>query len=172
MDSETLIYIDGGDITVESSYEGIEALDIIINDGLIDLTADDDGINISDGTVGAATAEAMGAGSGQRELDVKALGGVVLEGHSLTINGGELIINSDGDGLDSNGNMYMSGGTVTIYGTTSDREGAVDYNGEFIMTGGELMAAGSMGMMQAPSESSTQNIMKVGLKKRFCRIHH
>jgi hypothetical protein len=43
-----------------------------------------------------------------------------------------------------------------MHGPTSNNNGALDYAGAFNITGGFLVAAGSSGMAQAPSASSTQ----------------
>jgi hypothetical protein len=57
----------------------------------------------------------------------------------------------------------MTAGTVTVNGPTNDGNGAIDYNGTFDITGGVLIAAGSSGMAEAPSASSTQNSVKITL---------
>jgi len=46
---------------------------------------------------------------------------------------------------------------VLIHGPTRSDNGALDYYGTFKVTGGLLVAAGSAGMAQAPSTSSTVN---------------
>lgn len=74
----------------------------------------------------------------------------------LYIKGGTLNVNAYGDGLDANGSIYMSGGTVTVSGPTSNGDGALDYDNVFEVTGGNLITAGSSGMAQNPSDSSTQ----------------
>ena len=84
-------------------------------------------------------------------------------GGLLTISGGEIYVNADGDGLDSNGSIKMSGGVVHVDGPTNNGNGALDYNGTFDITGGELIAVGSSGMMQNVSSSSTQNTVLVTL---------
>ncbi|MGA1826036.1 MAG: hypothetical protein ACMUIP_15380 [bacterium] len=50
----------------------------------------------------------------------------------------------------------MTTGTVIINGPIGNMNGALDYDGAFTMTGGYLIAAGSIGMAQAPTTSSTQ----------------
>lgn len=50
----------------------------------------------------------------------------------------------------------MSGGTVLVNGPTSNGNGSLDYDGAFEMTVGFLVAAGSSGMAQTPSEASSQ----------------
>ena len=54
----------------------------------------------------------------------------------LTINGGNIFVNAGGDGLDSNGNIVMNGGNVTVLGTTSDGDTALDFDGAFTINRG------------------------------------
>jgi hypothetical protein len=84
------------------------------------------------------------------------------DGSELQITGGYLVINAEGDGIDSNGTVTMSGGTVLVYGPTNGGNGAIDYDQSFELTGGTLLAVGASTMAQAPS-SSTQYLMSVGL---------
>ncbi|MDF2721598.1 MAG: carbohydrate-binding protein, partial [Paenibacillus sp.] len=74
----------------------------------------------------------------------------------LTISGGTIYADAEGDGLDSNGSIVMTGGTAIVNGPTKDGNGALDYDGTFKQSGGFLVAAGSAGMAQAPSEDSAQ----------------
>lgn len=77
-------------------------------------------------------------------------------GETLTISGGTLRIDADGDGLDSNGTISMTGGEVTVYGPTSNGNGALDSNGGITVSGGTLVAIGSSGMAESPETSSAQ----------------
>lgn len=130
--------ISSGNISIEKSYEGIEAASINVSGGSIDLTSTDDGFNASDGTPQGGM-------------------GTYSDNVSLNISGGTVHVNAGGDGLDSNGNMTISGGTVLINGPTNDGNGALDGNGEIICSGGTLVAAGASGMAEYPNENSTQN---------------
>ncbi|SDX54543.1 carbohydrate-binding domain-containing protein [Paenibacillus sp. CF384] len=76
--------------------------------------------------------------------------------NTLTISGGQLTVNAAGDGLDANGSIFMSGGTVIVNGPTENGNGSLDYDGSFELTSGFLVAAGSSGMAQAISDQSTQ----------------
>jgi hypothetical protein len=60
-----------------------------------------------------------------------------------------------GDGIDSNGSIAMTGGVVLVDGPTANDNGALDHS-SFKMTGGFIVAAGSSGMAQATSTTSTQ----------------
>ncbi len=50
----------------------------------------------------------------------------------------------------------MTGGVVIINGPTDNMNGSLDYTGYFNISGGLLVAVGSAGMAEAPSQSSTQ----------------
>ncbi len=102
--------------------------------------------------------EGMEAMQPQNEfMSVPAAGG----SGSLTLSNGSIVINAEGDGLDVNGNISMSGGLLIIQGPTADMNGAIDYDASFTISGGSLIAVGSSGMAQAPDTSSTQNSILV-----------
>ena len=77
----------------------------------------------------------------------------------IKITGGTLTVSADGDGLDSNGGLLVTGGTTIVYGPTSDGDSALDYDGSAIATGGTLAAIGSAGMTESFSEDSTQLVI-------------
>ena len=82
----------------------------------------------------------------------------------IRISGGTVtIINENGndaDGLDSNGSIYIDGGTVYISLRGDGSNSAIDYGsesgGECIVTGGTVLAFGASGMAEEFSASSTQ----------------
>ncbi|WHY03534.1 carbohydrate-binding domain-containing protein [Neobacillus sp. DY30] len=131
----------GGKINITKSYEGIESKVISIADGEIDVTASDDGINVGCGNDGSG-------------MDFQS---TETQDNLLSISGGSVTVNAAGDGLDSNGSIQMTAGTVLVNGPTNNGNGSLDYDQSFEMTGGFLIAAGSAGMLQATSEQSTQN---------------
>jgi hypothetical protein len=77
------------------------------------------------------------------------------------VNGGTLVIDSGGDGFDSNGTASITGGTVVVNGPTQRNNGALDVNGSFQVSGGVLLAAGSSGMAVAPGTDSAQGWLSV-----------
>lgn len=135
--ADATLTINDGDIEVIKSYEGLEGNDIIINGGNIRLTSSDDGLNAA-------------GGFGKDQFSSSG-------NHSLTINGGFLVVNADGDGLDSNGAISQTGGTVIVNGPTNGGNGALDYDSTYNITGGMLLAAGSQQMAQTTSDTSTQS---------------
>lgn len=92
----------------------------------------------------------------------KMQGGPGGEGNSelyIKITGGTLTVSADGDGLDSNGGLLVTGGTTIVYGPTSDGDSALDYDGSAIVTGGTLAAIGSASMTESFDEASTQPVI-------------
>ena len=77
----------------------------------------------------------------------------------IKITGGTLTVSADGDGLDSNGGLLVTGGTTIVYGPTSDGDSALDYDGSAIVSGGILDAIGSAGMVESFDEASTQPVI-------------
>lgn len=143
-DSE--LVIDQGEIDIQKSYEGLEAETITIHDGNIKVVSSDDGLNAAGGNDSSAINRPQ-PGANHYANSSKS---------SLTINGGIIYVNASGDGLDANGSIYMNGGFVTVDGPANSGNGALDYDAEFKITGGTLIAVGSSGMSQGISSSSTQ----------------
>ena len=142
--ADTSLTISGGSVTVSDSYEGLEAADIVIEDGEISITASDDGLNAAGGSDGSNSGGWFGGDP------------FASQDASITISGGTLTVNSDGDGIDSNGDLTVSGGTIFVSGPTNSGNGALDYNGSGVITGGTLIAAGASGMAENFSNGSTQ----------------
>lgn len=128
--AEQNIWITGGTLDIETSVEGIEAPVIVIDDGEVTIYATDDGIN-------ASASE------------------IITTDLSLTINGGNVTVEvgqGDTDALDSNGDLTIAGGVVTL-----TAQSAVDYDGTGSFTGGTLIVNGETltdlpegGMMGGP----------------------
>ncbi len=76
----------------------------------------------------------------------------------------DLTIHSDGDGIDSNGNIFFRGGTVIVNGPENGGNGALDYGDNNCIceiSGGTLIAAGAVGMDDAPTGGSSQPVVNV-----------
>lgn len=172
--------ITDGSITITDSYEGIEGRRITVSGGTINLTASDDGINAATG--GSSDEQRMPGG--QQPQEMRMPGGQKPSGMDMDnkgqapasrsasdddvyikITGGTITVNAGGDGIDSNGNLYITGGTVYVAGPTSNGNGGLDYEGEASITGGTLIAAGSSGMAQGMGSNSTQCAILVNLSE-------
>ena len=133
-------------IDVAKSYEGIEAMRILVEGGEIKIAASDDGFNAAGGS--SSGNGGMGGGMGR----------TCSSDYFLQISGGRIYVNASGDGLDSNGPAEISGGTTVVSGPTDGGNGALDAGDgcELTMTGGLLVAAGSSGMAENAGSGSTQ----------------
>ena len=109
----TVVQIEGGTINITAG-ECIEGTYIQINDGTLTMTASDDGVNA-----------AKKSSSYTPTIEVN--GGYI----TLTMGQG------DTDGFDSNGNLYINGGTLDI-----TAQSPFDYDGEASYTGGTIIVNG------------------------------
>jgi hypothetical protein len=153
--ADSSVKISGGSITIKKSYEGLEGKDVAISGGEIRITAIDDGINSAGGR---DTADQNRPGRG----------GFIQNDSSclISISGGLIVVDANGDGIDSNGSIQMTGGTVLVCGPTNDGNGPLDYDGSFTITGGFIVAAGSSGMAQGISNNSTQYGLLAGFDSK------
>lgn len=78
------------------------------------------------------------------------------ESCSLTISGGDISIDAGGDGIDSNGYFYMTGGNVFVAGPESNGDSALDYGISASISGGTFLSTGYSGMAQSFSDDSEQ----------------
>lgn len=153
--AEAYLNINGGTTTIAESYEGLEAAQIHISGGTTQVFSSDDGLNAAGGssfelvdgllvlkdTSSYDTEQTFGGRGGMFEVE---------DNCDITISGGNLTVTtSNGDGIDSNGSLNVSGGTVLVFGSSSGGEGALDYTGSSSISGGTLVALGSSGMAQS-----------------------
>ena len=109
----SVVQVDGGDLTI-SAAEGIEATYVQLNGGTVSITSSDDGINAA-----------------QKSSAYRA---------TVEINGGDIAIvmgAGDTDGVDSNGDIIVTGGTISVSGNST-----FDYDGTAQYTGGTILANG------------------------------
>ena len=135
-DETAYVYVGSGNINIPSCYEGIEAINITVAGGEIEIFPTDDGLN------------ANGRGSNS----------------VINITGGNItVINEtgrDADGLDSNGSICISGGNIFISVNGSGRSCALDCGtengGVCEISGGTVIAAGGSAMAEGFDPSSEQ----------------
>ncbi len=154
-------------VTVTESYEGLEAYHICIHGGEIRVTASDDGLNAAGGNNASANAGNVTTNQEKTNQNVGfrnsppgggfgGFGGFGTGSGEMDITGGYLYVNAEGDGLDSNGNITMTGGVVVICGPTTSNNGALDCgdnNNQITVTDGTLIAVGAIGMMETPESN-------------------
>ena len=157
-----LIQVDGGNININKSYEGLEAQYIVINDGDISINASDDGINACDKS--ESTEENITQANQRMRMPMMMVGSTNAD---LTINGGSVYINANGDGIDSNGTVILNGGSLIIDGPVSGGDQAFDYETGGYAYGSETLCIGSSQMAESFSEESTQCNLLYNLEKSY-----
>ena len=135
--ADELVKIDGGEIAVNGSYEGIEGAYVEIGGGTIYITASDDGIN---------------AASDDESVN-----------EHIIISGGTITVDATGDGLDSNGTIYVTGGTLIVYGPTTGADTGLDADGGILIDGGNVFVASSKEMLEIPASNSKSNVLVYGV---------
>ena len=110
----SLLQIDDGEFSINAA-EGLEATYIQINGGNINIQASDDGINAA-------------RKSSSYHPTVEFNGGTI----TITMGAG------DTDGVDSNGDIIVNGGTISVTGnSTFDYDGTATYNGGTLIVNGQ-----------------------------------
>ena len=130
--ADNTLLINGGKVVVTGATEGYEANYITINGGYSYIYGTDDGVNVSKKSFTSCA--------------------FVMTGGYLDV----AVSNGDTDGIDSNGNFTLSGGTIVTRGspgTGSNMSTGLDVDGTISMTGGTLIAFN--GLEKSPSASST-----------------
>ena len=151
------IVINGGEYTINTNDDGIHSnSDITINNGNITVNSNDDSIHadgkieINKGTIKLNAHEGLEATYvkiNDGDININASDDGINAGNksnnytpTIEINGGNVTINmgqGDTDGIDSNGNIYINGGTINITG-----QSPFDYDGEAKYTGGTIIVNG------------------------------
>ncbi len=136
--AEYLTKITDGDITITKSYEGVEGAAVDIRGGTLDITSADDGINAAN-----------------KDLSNYE--------YYIYISGGDITVNAQGDGIDSNGWVKIEGGKVIVHGPTNGGNGSLDADRGILMNGGDLCAVGAAGMVENPGANSAQCYISLNL---------
>lgn len=133
--SNDSLLVESGTYVITAASDALRANeDLTIEDGTLTLTAEEcieaTVITVNGGTISiAATDDGINASAKSDELSP-----------SFTLNGGEVTIEmgaGDTDGVDSNGDIYIKGGTISING-----QSAFDYDGKAEFTGGTIIQNG------------------------------
>ncbi len=152
------------DITINSSYEGLEGGTVYIYSGRQYVVASDDGVNAAGGSSSGTDPGAGGGNTfnpGGRPGGGPGGGGGFNPGggsnpggsssatgnYNIYIYGGDLYVNCNGDGLDSNGGLYLHGGTQAVFSMKSGGDNsAIDADGTVSIQGASVFTAGTTGM--------------------------
>lgn len=145
--ADEALTVSGGTIDVQASYEGLEGSTVEVSGGTIYIISSDDGLNAAGGADGSGFG---GFGPGN-------IFGGASSDYYINISGGYLVVEAGGDGLDSNGTIAISGGTVLVASTGQD-DGALDCEGTLSLSGGTLLAVDSSMMSQTPNDVSQYTV--------------
>lgn len=149
--SDDTLSIEGGKINITESYEGLEAVFINISGGDTTLVASDDGLNAAGGSTADTDFPFMGPPGmeGQAETLEEAT-------YYVHITGGKLSVDAGGDGLDSNGALFIDGGEIYVSGPAGSMNGGLDYTTTGQVSGGTVVVTEINSMAQNFDSSSTQ----------------
>ncbi|GHV56809.1 hypothetical protein AGMMS49579_21820 [Spirochaetia bacterium] len=136
--ADSALRIDDGLIVAHKCYEGLEGATIDINGGNITLTSSDDAINASGGVDGGSANDRFATSN---------------KTPYIRITGGTIEALSIGDGIDANGDVFLDGGLVKLSGPSMGMQGAIDFDRNFVISGGRLITAGTS---LPPASQSTQ----------------
>ena len=122
-------------LSIGGCTEGMEAPQIDVYSGDLRIEATDDGLNAPQGDDGAA----------------------------IRIHGGRLYADAaNGDGLDSNGEVSITGGELTVFSSARADNSPLDTGSTFTLSGGTVLAVGAAGMAQSPNETGGQCYLSFG----------
>lgn len=132
--SATSLVIDGsGSLEVHAVYEGISStMHIDFLGGTVRIWAGEDGVNANNDGVS-----------------------------QINVSGGYLFVaTEEGDGIDSNGTITISGGTVITHGALVDANSGLDADGSVTISGGLVISAGGS-MMGGITSQGGQSVISV-----------
>lgn len=174
-----VINISGGKIDITSGDDGLNATDKRAsasadteqNADMAVKTADGD-FGKREGTGDTQTERTGDDGEGTRKDFQGGRGGFgggmgdTQADANINISGGVVRINAEGDGVDSNGYITVSGGELYVTGPSSGKDGALDYGIDASISGGIVVAAGQSGMAQNFGAGSTQGTILVNTQQQ------
>lgn len=171
-----LINISGGEIDITSSDDGLNATDKrsgtssaeaatsanmpvenMSDKGTADKQPDSEPSKNADGQRQDFQGGRGGFGGGMGDTQSDA---------NIHISGGVVRINAEGDGVDSNGYLTVSGGELYVAGSSNGGDGALDYGIDAVISGGIVVAAGQSGMAQNFGAESTQGTILVNTQQQ------
>ncbi len=168
--ADETLNVTAGEINISECYEGLEALNVAVSGGTIKLKASDDGINAAGGNdssgMGGRDNGMFGGGrpGGMGGGMPGGMGG--SSNGSIVISGGNIYINSSGDGIDANGSLEISGGYTVVVGPTQGDTATLDYDKSAVIKGGTFIGTGASGMAQSFSGSENQGVIAVRVGNR------
>ena len=142
-------------VNILYSYEALEGMAIRVYSGKINCTATDDGINAAGSGSDSQTPGGGGrpgegghggpGGQGGPRPGPGGMGGGNAS-YYFAVHGGEVNVFCDGDGIDSNGNIFFHGGVVNVFSQGNRDNEPIDHDGNFTLFNGHVLGVGSRGI--------------------------
>ena len=142
INSNSNVTINNGKINIKSEENGIESENIDIRGGNTRVVSKDDGIITSS----------------KKDTETDSL--------YIRINGGKINIYSKKNGLNSKGDISISGGETFVESSNNDDKSAINYGGSAKITGGTFIATGNGSTTKTFGDSSTQGSILMSFSKK------
>ena len=161
-------------INIEHSYEALEGMTVTIYSGKIICKAEDDGINASspekeewdshghhwniswnqsqwenrNRTRRNNSRDNPWGDFDMGDFDWRKFipGAQPNDSYVISIQGGELYLYTDSDGIDSNGHIFLHGGNIYIFSEGQGPNEPIDHNGNFTLFNTEVLGVGTKGL--------------------------
>ena len=162
-------------VSIKKCVEGLEGSQVYIYSGTYKIIASDDGINAAGDTdencqTGGGGMEPgnnqggfmPGGNNGRpmrnlkkRKLQFNQMNSQCSIFH-IYIYGGDIYVNTESDGIDANGNIYIYDGNLEVWGMSPGGDGdPIDMDGILYIMGGTVIAGGSAGMNSIHQSANT-----------------
>ncbi len=142
INSNSNVTINNGNINIKSEENGIESENIDIRGGNTRVVSKDDGI----------------IASSEKDTETDSL--------YIRINGGKVNIYSKKNGLNSKGDISISGGETFVESSNNADKSAMEYGGSAKITGGTFVGTGNDSMVKSFGDSSTQGSVLMKFAKK------
>ena len=158
----TTLAVTEGELALDCADDALHADCVELSGGALCIASGDDGVHADSAlTVSGGTIDISESYEG-------------LEGETVTITGGTIALSASDDGINCAGGADASGFGGVFGGGFGGASGDfvltiaggsvyIEYETTFDLSGGTLIAAGSSGMAEGPSDSSAQNSLAVWL---------
>ena len=129
-------------ININKSLKGFEGSKIVIHSGIHNITASNSGI--FSGGDSTNNKQSLNYGNlNYRKINKRDLQST--DESDIYISGGKIYINSEKNGIEAKGDISISGGNLVLWGAKSGSEGDfVNLNGKMVISGGTLFGAGNV----------------------------
>lgn len=142
INSNSKVTINNGNINIKSGDNGIESENIDIRGGNTQVVSKDDGI----------------FASSKKDTEPDSL--------HIQISGGKVSVYSEKNGLNSKGDISVTGGETIVESSNNSENSVLNYEGSAKISGGTFVGAGNSSTVKSFGDSSTQGSMLMKFDKK------